>query len=73
MRARPEDSLHHMGRMNTQRTLRASDTFWKKAKIAAAVDGVPLGLLLENLLDQRERARRRMPSPLHRVEVEDDE
>jgi predicted DNA-binding ribbon-helix-helix protein len=62
-----------MQRMDTQRTIRASSAFWKKAKIAAAIEGVPLGVFLENLVDQREQVRRAMPSPLHRPILRDDD
>jgi len=60
-----------MSKLCRHYSVRVPDDFPKRLKIAAAVDGVPLGQMLENLLDQRERTRRKMPSPLHRVD--DDE
>jgi hypothetical protein len=47
-------------------SLRVSEDFPKRAKIEAALAGVPLGVLLEELLVKREKARSRMRSPLHR-------
>ena len=53
-------------------TVRVPETLPKRAKMAAVQDGVTLGVMLERLLDQRERRIRRMPSPLHRVSDDDD-
>lgn len=67
--------MYRMGRMDTQRTLRASAAFWNKAKLAAVMDGIPMGELLEKLVDQHVSKRAKtvatMPSPLHRVAVND--
>jgi predicted HicB family RNase H-like nuclease len=52
-------------------SVRVSEDFPKRAKIEAALAGVPLGVLLEELLVKREKARSRMRSPLHRVSEDD--
>lgn len=65
-----------MSKLSRHFSLRVSEEFPQRLKIAAAVEGVPLGVFLENLLDQRERkleaARKRQASPLHRVALSDD-
>jgi hypothetical protein len=62
-----------MAALTHRMSLRVSPTFSVKAKVAAASSGVPLGVLLESLLDAQEKRRSRMPSPLHRVGDDDDD
>jgi hypothetical protein len=71
VRACYADTVPNMSNLSRSFTVRVPETFPKRLKIAAAVDGVTLGEMLDRLLDQRERKMRRMPSPLHRVDDDD--
>ena len=62
-----------MSRMSRAFSVRVSEDFPKRAKIEAALAGVPLGVLLEELLVKREKARSRMRSPLHPVRQSSDD
>ena len=61
-----------MSTLSHKISVRVPEGFGKRAKLAAVQAGVPLGVLLDQLLEQRERKIRRMPSPLHRVTDDDD-
>lgn len=68
-------SVSDMSGLSYKISLRVTEGFGKRLKIAAAEAEMPVGTFLESLLDARdsrvEQARRLQPSPLHRVAFDD--
>ena len=61
-----------MAALTDRISVRVPEGFHRRAKVEAASSGVPLGVLLDSLLDAQEKRRKRMPSPLHVASDDDD-
>lgn len=61
-----------MSKLTRHLSIRVTDEFPRKLRIAAAIEGIPQAVLLEKLLDQQEQRLRSMRSPLHRPTDDDD-